>query len=60
MPYLLKYATFDERLLVSEMDTEYGKVMLFKVENMEDTGGVECRCVYSPWRRLTRELRLTL
>ena len=60
VPYLLKYATFDERLLVDEMDTEYEKVMLFKVENMEDTGGIECRCVYSPWRRLTRELRLTL
>ncbi len=60
VPYLLKYATFDEHLIVEDMDNEYGKVMCIKADNLENTGGIECRCVNSPWRRLTKELRLTL
>ena len=60
VPYLLKYATFDERLLVDEIETEYGKVTHIKAENMEGTRSIEYSCLNTPWRRNTKELKLTL
>ena len=60
VPYLLKHATFDERLLVDEMETENGKVIRIKVENMENARCIEYQCLNDPWRRIPKELELTL
>lgn len=59
MPYVLKHGDFDERLLVEETVTEYGPVLTIKVENLESTGGIECRLVHTRWRRVNPELKIT-
>ena len=60
VPLILKYADFDERLIISETETEFGKVTSFKADNLEDLGGGERRIASMPWRRLTKELKLSL
>ena len=60
VPSILKYADFDERLIVSSTETEFGKVTSFKADNLEDLGGAERRIASMPWRRLTKELKLSL
>ena len=59
VPSILKYADFDERLINLETETEFGKVTSFKAENLEDVSGAERRIVGMPWRRLTKELKLS-
>ena len=58
LPYIVKYADFDERLMVQTDDTEFGRVTCLKAVNLEDIGGAARRCVSAPWRRVTRELKL--
>ena len=58
VPDVLKHATFAEQLLVSEEETENGRVTTIKVESMENTGCIECRCVNSA--KGVRELKLIL
>ena len=60
VPSILKYADFDERLIVSSTETEFGKVTSFKADNLEDLGGGERRIASMQWRRLTKELKLSL
>lgn len=55
--YLLKYADFDERLLIEEQPTEYGTVLSIKAESIETGGGGELRRFSARW--VTRELKLT-
>ena len=45
---------------ISETETEFGKVTSFKAENLEGVSGAERRIVGMPWRRLTKELKLSL
>ena len=58
LPYIVKYADFDERLMVEVADTDFGQVKCLKAVNLEDIGGAARRCVSAPWRRVTRELKL--
>ena len=58
LPDVLKHATFAEQLLVSEEETGNGRLTTIKVESMENTGCIECRCVNSA--KGVRELKLIL
>ena len=60
LPYIVKYADFDERLMVEVADTDFGQVKCLKAVNLEDIGGAARRCISAPWRRVTRELKLTI
>lgn len=58
LPSILKCSEFNEKLLMEETETEYGKIMTIKAESLVEVEGKERRII--SWKRFTTELKLAL
>ena len=58
LPGILKCTEYNEQLITTEEDTEYGKIVNIKSETLEATEGKERYYVTAKWCRMTRELKL--
>lgn len=60
LPDILKCSEYDEKLITTVEDTEYGKILDIKSETLEETEGKERNHVTAKWSRITRELKLVM
>ena len=57
LPGMLKCSEYNEKLITTEEDTEYGKILVIKSETLEGTEGKVRYYVTARWSRMTRELK---